>query len=113
MEAKAFSSEAEWLAWRRGLITASEMPIIMGVSPYLTPFELWEQKLGLKTHEQSNMAINKGKFWEPKVRAVYEFDTGMEFPPLNVEAYPFGASLDGLTKRRTQSLRSSAWQRSV
>ena len=34
----------EWFEWRKTGITASDMPIIMGVSPYKTPWQLWAEK---------------------------------------------------------------------
>jgi putative phage-type endonuclease len=91
----SFQSEAEWLLWRRGGIGSSDAPIVMGVSEFMTPRELWEVKLGLREHNQSNPAIEKGKYWEPKVRARYELDTAMDFMPRNVEAGFLRASLDG------------------
>ena len=36
----------EWLDWRKKGIGSSDAPIIMGVSPWKTPFELWEEKTG-------------------------------------------------------------------
>ena len=35
----------EWLSHRRNRITATDVPIIMGHSPYKTPYELFEQKV--------------------------------------------------------------------
>ena len=79
-------------AWDIG---SSDAPVIMGVSPYLTPYQLWEVKLGFKSHDQNNTAIEKGKYWEPRVRALYELETGLDFPAMNFEDHPLGASLDG------------------
>ena len=37
----------EWLAWRKLGVTASEAAIIMNESPYMTPWRLWAEKVGL------------------------------------------------------------------
>jgi len=36
----------EWLKWRALGITASDIPIILGLSPYKTPWQLWAEKIG-------------------------------------------------------------------
>ena len=36
----------EWLQWRSQGITASDIPIILGLSPYKTPWQLWAEKVG-------------------------------------------------------------------
>lgn len=36
----------EWLKWRALGITASDIPIILGLSPYKTPWQLWAEKVG-------------------------------------------------------------------
>jgi len=36
----------EWLKWRSQGITASDVPIILGLSPYKTPWQLWAEKTG-------------------------------------------------------------------
>lgn len=95
---KTLASREEWLKWRSERLGSSDAPIVMGVSPYLTPRQLWEIKLGMKAHEQSNMAIDKGNHWEPKVRAMYELQTGLDFPPTNFEDGALCASLDGYNK---------------
>lgn len=41
----------EWLDFRKGKIGASDAPIIMGVSPYKTPYQLWEEKMGMSSQE--------------------------------------------------------------
>lgn len=38
--------EAEWLALRKRYVTASEAPVLAGVSTYTSPFELWQVKAG-------------------------------------------------------------------
>ena len=40
------ASEADWLTARRQGITASEIAIVMGLSPYSSPFALYHRKTG-------------------------------------------------------------------
>jgi len=35
-----------WLEWRSKGVTASDIPIILGLSPYKTPWQLWAEKTG-------------------------------------------------------------------
>ena len=35
-----------WFEWRKNGITASESPVIVGLSPYQTPWRLWAEKTG-------------------------------------------------------------------
>jgi putative phage-type endonuclease len=44
---EALESRAEWLRWRRSGIGASDLPAILGISPWASPFSVWADKLGL------------------------------------------------------------------
>jgi putative phage-type endonuclease len=70
----------------------------MGVSPWKTPLQLWEEKLGLSVGFQGNFATQRGHEMEPKARAAFELLMGADFSPVVAEHinYPFmRASLDG------------------
>jgi len=43
----AYGTE-DWVAWRRGGLGASELPAILGLDPYRTEREVWQEKLGLR-----------------------------------------------------------------
>ena len=58
------SSEAEWLAARRNGITASEIGIIMGLSPYSSPYKLFHQKTGDLPEEDDNISLAIGRHFE-------------------------------------------------
>jgi putative phage-type endonuclease len=94
----------EWHKVRNGKIGASDANIIMGVSKFMTPFELMKQKKeGPKKEEDnsSNYIQNKGHMIEEKLRNAAELIYDDEFPPLVVisDEYPFlMASLDGMGK---------------
>ena len=54
----------------------------MGVSPWKTPFELWEEKTGrAKREETSNFIQERGNELEPIARARYELEFDIEMPP--------------------------------
>lgn len=88
----------EWLAWRRQGLGASDAPVIMGVSPYKTRYQLWLDKTQRAPDEPGNWATKRGQELEPIARELYEKEFNCEAPPTNVEnsAYPIvRASLDG------------------
>jgi putative phage-type endonuclease len=58
------ASEAEWLAARRRGVTASEIAVIMGLSPYSSPFALYYQKTGELPPPDDNMAMALGRHLE-------------------------------------------------
>lgn len=71
----------EWEEMRKGKVGASDAPIIMGVSPYKTPFKLWEEKLGLSECIQ-NQAMRRGHDLEETARKKMEEMTGIMFVPV-------------------------------
>jgi putative phage-type endonuclease len=58
----------EWLDIRKKSITATDMSTIMGVNPWKTPFQLFEEKLGYRSVEK-NDAMREGTRLEPYARA--------------------------------------------
>ncbi len=58
------ASEAEWLDARRKGITASEIAIVMGLSPYSSPYALFHQKLGVLPGQEETDAMALGKYME-------------------------------------------------
>lgn len=77
----------EWLEIRKGKIGASDASIIMGASPYKTPFQLWEEKLGLAPPPEQNAAMRRGHELEEPARKRMEELTGMMFVP-SVKFHP-------------------------
>ena len=91
----------EWHAWRKLGITASMIPIIMGLSPYQTPYGLWAELVGLKEPDDlsKNFHVQRGVRDEPEARSTIENELGRPFLPVCVQADHnelFRASLDGL-----------------
>jgi putative phage-type endonuclease len=60
-------SEAEWLEARRKGVTASEIAIVMGLSPYSSPYALYWQKLGQLPEQAETDAMALGKHMESYV----------------------------------------------
>lgn len=100
---------AEWHAWRRQGIGASESAALLGVCPYKTPRQLYAEKLGGEAEDTEASAglFQRGHETEAMVRAAYEFETGLEFRPAVFEhpVYPFiRASLDGWNAETKQGI---------
>lgn len=94
----------EWHALRATKIGASDAPVIMGVSPWKTPYQLWQEKLGLVESHQSNVAMLRGKLMESQARKCFQKCTGIQIYPSVVlsKKYPWMmASLDGIDSSKT------------
>lgn len=93
----------EWLEWRSKGIGASDTPIILGKSPWATPYQLWEQKLGLVENNFSNYATARGHALEDIARQHHELETGIRTKPKLVVANGLPhirASLDGWNEEK-------------
>ncbi len=55
------ASEQEWLEARRTGITASEIAVVMGLSPYSSPFSLYHQKLGNLPPMEDSLVLRVGR----------------------------------------------------
>lgn len=94
----------EWLKLRKGKITASKIGIIMGLSPYQTPRQLWEEELGFRPPQEVKQHMLDGLAAESEMADFFYEQTGIEVVPEVVfhKDYPqFMASLDGLNLLRT------------
>lgn len=92
----------EWLKWRNQGLGASDAGIIMGISPYKSPYMFWLERRGILPPEPfmpyQVKAMERGHTLEPVARAWYERQTGLQMTPISAEhqEYPFiRASLDG------------------
>lgn len=89
----------QWKQWRMSRITATDIPIILGSSPFKTKLELWEEKLGLRPPQPLNAAMARGQALEPEARKLASDLLDIDFRPVVMEStkYPWlAASLDGL-----------------
>ena len=58
----------EWLLFRQNKIGSSDAPPIMGVSPYKTRAELYQEKMGLSSGQVKSYAMQRGNDLEPMIR---------------------------------------------
>ncbi len=97
-----------WLAWRATGLGSSDAPVIMGVSPWKTPHQLWEEKAGIVKREQTaNWATDRGNRLEPIARARYELESDVEMPPATCKHYQYEfllASMDGWNPKLKKGL---------
>jgi putative phage-type endonuclease len=71
-----------WLTWRKKGLGSSDAPIIMGISPYKTPHQLWVEKTSDGLAEQKeNFIFEKGHRVEAIIRARIELQTGQTWQP--------------------------------
>lgn len=98
MEIEMLQGSSEWLDFRKNKIGASDAPVIMGVSPWKTPYQLWQEKVGFKTCD-SNSWMKRGLESEEEARHIYGKIRGeMYIPKVYVSKdYPWMiASMDGV-----------------
>lgn len=90
----------EWIEFRRNKIGSSDAPIIMGKSPWKTPYQLWEEKLGIRDYSYESPAMKRGKELEAEARKAFERQTGVVVWP-DVLIHPTHdfiiASMDGVS----------------
>jgi putative phage-type endonuclease len=66
----------EWLEWRKKGIGGSDAAAIVGLDRYKSAFEVYAEKLGLKTEEPDNEAMRQGRDLEEYVVKRFEEATG-------------------------------------
>lgn len=92
-----------WKKFRSDKIFASEMPIILGVSPFCSRYLLWQRKLGFAPEQEENWAMRKGTNLEPVARDLANIELSANFEPcvvIHKDLDWAGASLDGLDKKK-------------
>lgn len=65
------ATREEWLQARKSGIGGTDVAPILGLSRYRTPWEVWADKTGKATTEETD-AMRRGRNMEPVVRAEYE-----------------------------------------
>lgn len=87
-----------WETWRSLGLGSSDAPVVMGVSPWKTPLQLYLEKIGEAKGFDGNFATERGQRLEPVARAQFELLMDAEFPPMlavHSEHSFIRASLDG------------------
>jgi len=72
----AEAARLEWLEERRHGIGGSDVAAVLGISPWKTPRQLWEEKLGLSAGQEETPIMKLGTFLEPLVAELYTKTTG-------------------------------------
>jgi len=78
---------------------SSDMPIILGVSPWKSAHNLWLEKTGKQDPPRASYPMQRGIRLEERARELYTEHTGIDIQPCCVEnsfASWMRASLDGL-----------------
>ena len=92
-----------WLKDRRNHLGASDAPVIMEVSPWSTPLQLWEEKVGVRGSKVKTAAMQHGLDTEEEARKKFEEITDIYVIP-QVVKHPtkkwMMASLDGMDIER-------------
>ena len=92
-----------WLRWREQGITATESAVILGLSPFKTPWRLWAEKVHRAVPENLDAIpqVRFGREHEDHVRHLFESAHGIFVAPACAEMDGndaiFRASFDGLT----------------
>ena len=58
---KAPQRSPEWFALRKDAITATDIAVISGLSPYKTPFRLFAEKSGKVMEQAAGTAADRGR----------------------------------------------------
>lgn len=67
----------EWLEARRDLVTSTDLPVILGLSPYKSEATLAREKLGLVAPTEQTLPMRVGLALEPVIREEYERQQGV------------------------------------
>ena len=94
---KLVQGSPAWHEHRRHHRNASETPAVLGISPWLTPHQLWQIKIGRAPQPAVTAAMAHGTQLEPLAREAYEKATGYVMEPLVLVDGEYSASLDGIT----------------
>lgn len=94
---KLVQGSREWHQHRLHHRNAGETPAVLGVSPWTTPYQLWQIKTGRMGQPEVTAAMAHGTMLEPLAREAYELQTGLVMEPLVLVDGEYSASLDGIT----------------
>jgi putative phage-type endonuclease len=89
----------EWHEHRKSYRNASESAAVMGLSPWITPFQLFQIKTGKTQPAEASAPMKHGTEMEPSARTAYEAKTGLIMQPLVMTSGEYSASLDGINLR--------------
>lgn len=102
MEAHLVQGSQEWKSWRNKMIGASDAACILGIG-FLTPLQLWEQKLGIREDNYCSPAMQMGLDIEDEAREWFFNETAHRVYPavfVHDEYKWMHASFDGISDDR-------------
>lgn len=76
----------EWIEWRKSGIGSSDIATIMGANPYQTPYQLWEEKCGVRNAFDGNRFTEHGNLNEPYAREYLEKVTSLKLKNICAES---------------------------
>jgi putative phage-type endonuclease len=82
------SFTAQQLEDRRHGIGASEIAALVGLSPWMSPFDLWADKLGRAPRADTNLAMSIGTHLEPGILSLYGAFVGPVRPNAQTVRHP-------------------------
>lgn len=88
----------EWLDLRKTKITATDASVIMGVNPWKTKYQLYNEKISQMNNTFVNERMQRGVDLEPIARDLFNIQTGLNMQPAVVIKDWAMASLDGLSE---------------
>lgn len=88
-----YQTREDWLEGRKGGLGASDAGALLGLSPWKTNVQLWEEKCGLVVPEEigDDPAIKYGNNAEPLLRQLFELDHPeyeLYFTPFKIICHP-------------------------
>lgn len=90
-----------WLKWRHDGIGASDAPVVMNVSPWKTPFQLYVEKTSEVAENNSNFIQERGNRLEPMIRRRAELHFNNDFKAQTFQHKDWSwmrCSMDGVTE---------------
>ena len=92
-----------WLEERQKSLGGSEAAAVCGLSPWRTPYQVWEDKLNLSEPQEPTEAMEWGSLLEPLIRQRYSDVTGRAVRlPSGILHHPtvdfMSGSIDGFTE---------------
>lgn len=65
MNLTTYPDRATWLAARRLGLGGSDVPAVLGLSPWRTPLQVWTEKVGLAEEAEDSYTLRRGAHMEP------------------------------------------------
>jgi len=89
---------------RKTKITATDATVIMGVNPWKTKLDLYNEKISLSKPVEMNEYMIRGLELEPSARQLFTIKTGIEVEPMVLVKDWTMASVDGISRCRRHLL---------